>query len=95
MPDVVAIDGERVPLDQSLLGVHEGGAGVVVEEQRVAPNYLQIHRFRSAAWLCETVIGREDARFVETLDSNLGEKMDFGFELGPETQGKGGKERGK
>ena len=37
---VVAVDGKRVPLDESVAGVDKGGGGVVVEEQRVAPNNL-------------------------------------------------------
>lgn len=37
---VVAVDGERVPLDEGVAGVDEGGGGVVVEEQRVAPHHL-------------------------------------------------------
>lgn len=67
MADVVAIDGERVPLDESLLGVDEGGAGVVVEEKRVAANHLQIHGFRSTVW----------RKMAETLDANWG-KVVFG-----------------
>lgn len=43
MTDVVAIDQEGIPLEEGVAGVHEGGHGVVVEEEGVSPCNLQIH----------------------------------------------------
>ena len=43
MTDVVAIDQEGIPLEEGFVGVHEGGHGVVVEEEGVSPYKPQIH----------------------------------------------------
>lgn len=47
MTDVVAIDEEGTPLEEGVGGVHEGGHGVVVEEEGVSPYNLQLHHFKT------------------------------------------------
>lgn len=48
--NVVAVDGERVPLDERVARVYKGGGGVIVEEQSVAPHHHQIHCSGPSDW---------------------------------------------
>ena len=42
--DVVAVDKERVPVDEGIAGVHERRRRVVVEEEDVAAHHYYLHK---------------------------------------------------